>query len=91
MIKFAISTKLYTGNDNGQYVWRNENVLGYVFINTGNCILKLNNFELNPGGVLKTFENNCQDTTRWQIIWDSINACTLSNARLTTLIYEKVL
>jgi hypothetical protein len=91
MIKFAISTKLYTGNDNGQFIWRNDNVLGYIFINTGNCVLRLNNYKLNPGGVYKTFETNCQDTTKWQIIWESFNPCSITNAELTTLIYEKVL
>jgi len=91
MNKFAISTITYTGKDNGQFIWRNENVLGYIFINTGNCVVKLNNFKLNPGGVYKTFETGCQDMTKWQIILETFSPCSITNAELTTLIYERVL
>jgi hypothetical protein len=87
-MKFAISTILYTGKDNGQYVWSNDRVLGYCFINTGNCAIQLNKFILQPGGVLKTLETGMVDTTRWQILFDTFSACSTTNAELTALIYE---
>jgi hypothetical protein len=88
-MKFAISTILYTAKDNGSYVWSNENVIGYCFINTGNCAIQLNKFTLQPGGVLKTLETGMVDATRWQIILDTFSACAITNAQLTALIYEK--
>lgn len=89
-MKFTISTITYGNTSNGQYIFRNERTIGYMFINTGNCILKLNGIKLNPGGVLKTLETGMVDHTRYQIQLDLFNPCSTTNAELTTLIYEKV-
>jgi hypothetical protein len=61
-----------------------------MFINTGNCILTLNQIKLNPGAVLKTLEPGMIDMTRYQILLEVFNTCSNTNAELTTLIYERI-
>ena len=90
-MKFAISTIIYGTGSDGQYVWSNERVVGYMFINTGNCVISLNKVKLYPGGVLKTLEPGMVDTTKWQILLDKFDSCATTNAQLTALIYEKVI
>jgi hypothetical protein len=89
-MQFTISTITYKFPANGQYVFRNERTIGYMFINTGNCILTLNQIKLNPGAVLKTLETGMIDMTRYQILLDVFNTCSGTNAELTTLIYERI-
>lgn len=90
MIKFKISTSNYYQQDNGKAVYRDANTLGYLFINTGNCNVSVNNILLPPGGVFKTFERGYIDTTQYKILF-TINdgsACGGDSAELTTLIYS---
>ena len=88
MIKFKISTSQYYSKDNGTVVYRDAQTIGYCFINTGNCVVQLNNFTLQPNSVFKTFEPNCVDLTQWRILFNPYSPCTTTNAELTVLIYN---
>ena len=73
-------------------IFRNENTIGYIFVNTGNTPVQLNNYVLQPQAVYKTFENNLLDKTEWKIQFLKTNAvyssCASVNAELTALIYN---
>lgn len=90
MIKFKISTQNYYEQDNGTAVYRDADTLGYLFCNTGNCVVSLNNIVLPPGGVFKTFETGYKDTTQYKVKFtiDDFSACGGGSAELTTLIYS---
>jgi len=88
MIKFKISTSTYYQKDSGTVVYRDAKTIGYCFINTGNCVVQLNNFVLQPNSVFKTFEPNCVDLTQWRILFNSFGSCTDTSAELTVLIYN---
>lgn len=91
MIPFKISTIQYYNKDNGTAVFRDATVLGYIFSNTGNCNVSLNNCVLPPGGVFKTFEIGFIDKTQWKILFisDPTSGCGDTYAELTVLIYSK--
>lgn len=88
MIKFKISTSTYYSKDNGTVVFRDAKTIGYCFINTGNCVVQLNNFPLQPNSVLKTYEPNGIDMTQWRILFQSFSTCSNTSAELTVLIYS---
>jgi hypothetical protein len=90
-MNFTIDTILVNADSgrNGQVVFRNADTLGYMFINSGNCKLTLNNVSLNPGAVLKTFERGYVDMTSWRCTFDIGSACGTTNGQLTCLIYTK--
>jgi hypothetical protein len=88
MTKFKISTSTYYLKDNGTVVYRDAKTIGYCFINTGNCVVQLNNFVLQPNSVFKTYEPNCVDLTQWRILFNSFSTCSQLNAELTVLIYN---
>lgn len=93
MMQFTIDTILVNADSgrNGQIVFRNDATLGYCFINSGNCKLTLNNIELLPGAVLKTFERGYIDMTPWRVLFDIGSACGTTNGQLTCMIYTKKL
>jgi hypothetical protein len=88
MNKFVIDSLEYTSAENGQYVFRDESTIGYCFINNGNCPIAINNFILLPNSVLKTFEIGYLDLTRWQINFQTFDACSITNSKLVVLIYS---
>jgi hypothetical protein len=91
-IKIVIDSILYTNQQNGEYVFRDINTIGYCFINEGNCAVSINNYVLQPNSSFKTFETGYIDETRWQINFNIVNpvysSCAESNARLVVLIYN---
>ena len=75
-------------------IFRNDETLGYCFINTGNTALDINNFKLLPGAVFKTFEPNCKDLTFYRVKFNQNNgfdaSCATNNSVLTCIIYSSV-
>lgn len=90
-MKYVIDTIVYNATKNGTHVYRDEKTIGYIFINTGNCAVQLNNFLLQPNSTFKTFESGYEDMTRWQMIFKTFDACSTTNSNLTVLIYSKEL
>jgi hypothetical protein len=88
MNKFVIDSVEYSATNTAEYVFRDESTLGYTFINTGNCSVNINNYVLLPNSSLKTFEYNMVDITRYQMIFNTFDACSTTNARLVVLIYS---
>jgi hypothetical protein len=88
MNKFVIDSVEYNSTNTSDYVFRDESTLGYCFINTGNCSVNINNYVLLPNSSLKTFEYNMIDMTRYQMIFNTFDACSTTNARLVVLIYS---
>ena len=88
MNKFVIDSVEYSSTNTGEYVFRDESTLGYTFINTGNCSVSINNYILLPNSSLKTFEYNMKDITRYQMLFNTFDACSTTNARLVVLIYS---
>jgi len=75
-------------------IFRDERTVGYVFINTGNTPIQLNNYLLLPGNSFKTFEAGLRDKTFWKASFLLTNTvyptCGITNAELTTLIYSAI-
>jgi hypothetical protein len=88
MNKFVVDSVEYNSTNTSDYVYRDESTLGYCFINTGNCSVNINNYVLLPNSSLKTFEYNMIDMTRYQMIFNTFDACSTTNARLVVLIYS---
>ena len=88
MNKFVVDSVEYNSTNTSDYVFRDESTLGYCFINTGNCSVNINNYVLLPNSSLKTFEYNMIDITRYQMIFNTFDACSTTNARLVVLIYS---
>ena len=88
MINFNISTLIYSTEDNGSTVFRDAKTLGYLFVNTGNSLVLLNNILIPAGGSFKTFEPNYVDKTQYRMLFKPTNACSETNSSLTVLIYQ---
>lgn len=90
MIKFKISTNNYYAEDSGTVVYKDKETMGYLFCNTGNCLVLINNIKLPPGGVFKTFEQGFIDTTQWRILFivNDFSSCGGESAELTVLNYN---
>jgi len=89
MINFEISTIVYQSKDNGMVIFRDENTLGYVITNTGNCPIFINNYLLQPNSWIKTFEPGYRDTTSYRMnMQNKFSSCATDNAELTVLIYS---
>jgi hypothetical protein len=86
--KIVIDSILYTSQQNGEYVFRDETTIGYCFINEGNCPVSINNYILEPNSSFKTFETGYIDMTRWQINFRTFDQCSIQNSRLIVLIYN---
>ena len=91
MNRFITNVIILSAAESGQIIFRDINTLGYIFINTGNCPVMINNYLLQPSGSLKTFEPNMQDLTAYRINFNQFSACATINAELTAIIYNKVL
>lgn len=90
MISFEISTIIYSSKDNGMVIFRDDNTLGYIITNTGNCPIFINNYLLQPNSWLKTFEPGYKDVTAYRMnMQNQFSSCATNNAELTILIYSK--
>jgi hypothetical protein len=93
MTSFKLDTIIYSTKDSGKAVFRDDNTLGYMFINTGNSPVLLNNYLLLPNSSLKTFEPTCIDKTVYRIIFNNNNfinpTCSPDMAELTVILYNK--
>jgi hypothetical protein len=67
ILKFTTAVKTYT---QAGTIERDDNTLGYHFINTGSVLLWLNNIPLYPSGVLDTMYPLCQDFSKYQLRFD---------------------
>mgnify|MGYP006275271153 CR=1 FL=1 len=67
-VKFKTSYKTY---DIAGAILREEDTLGYHFINTGDVICWINGFPLYPSGVLDTMISGYQDTSLYTIKFDN--------------------
>jgi hypothetical protein len=80
---------------NSNNVYRDALTVGYCFINSGNTPVQINNYNLLPNSVWKTFEAGIEDTTIYRIRFNQNNnlytSCGTDNSSLTVLIYSKVL
>ena len=95
MINFSIDTKIYGITENNSNVFRDENTLGYLFVNSGNCPLRVNNILLQAGDTFKSFEPLCKDVTTYKIIFlpnqfTTPNSCQTDFAELTAIIYNQI-
>jgi hypothetical protein len=76
-------------------VFRNEDTIGYYFVNTGNTPVEINNLILLPGSTWKTLEPGYTDKTFYKVRFNQsnnlYNTCGTNNSSLTVLIYSKVL
>ena len=83
LLKFTTNTKTYLQSG---AIERNENVLGYHFINIGGAPVFINNLPLYPSNVLDTMYAGYQDTCTYNIRFD----LTLSaDAQLLVMTYEQ--
>ena len=75
-------------------IFRNEDTIGYCFVNSGNTALDINNFVLLPGSVWKTLEPGYIDQTIYRVKFNQQNlfdaTCAQVNSTLTVIIYSKV-
>lgn len=75
-------------------IFRDEKTIGYIFINTGNVPVTLNNYLLLPSNSFKTYDSNLIDKTFWKATFDLINtvytSCAQTNTELTTLIISQI-
>lgn len=93
MQKFTLDCIIYGINENNNSIFRDENTIGYLFENSGNCPLQINNIKLNSGDVFKTFEPLCEDKTKYKVVFltngQGLQTCVNNFAQLTTIIYSK--
>jgi len=88
MTKFKLDTVIYSSKDSGTSIFRDDKTLGYIFINTGNCSVWLNNYLLLPNSSLKTYEPQSKDCTIYRMIFNPFDTCSTENSELTVLIYN---
>jgi hypothetical protein len=68
-------------------IFRDNNVLGYHIVNTGNCVAYINNFPLWPSGVLDTMFITYQDKSKYTIRFDNT---TPVNPEITVITFNKI-
>lgn len=75
-------------------IFRNEATIGYIFINTGNTPVVINNLILLPNTTWKTYEAGLEDQTFYRATFKQSNnlysSCGTDNSSLTVIIYSKV-
>jgi hypothetical protein len=73
-------------------IFRDEKTLGYIFANTGNQICYINQLQIMPGSVWKTFEPACKDTSLYRVRFEenaTFNSCAISYSNLQVIIYSE--
>ena len=76
LVEFTTDTKTYT---KAGAITRELTALGYHFVNTGGCIVCINNLPLYPSGVLDTMYIGCKDKSLYNI------HCLTRNCKHATL------
>lgn len=93
MQKFTLDCIVYGITENNNSIFRDENTIGYLFENSGNCPVQINNIKLNSGDVFKTFEPLCEDLTKYRVVFltngQNLQPCVNNFAQLTTIIYSR--
>lgn len=87
MTEFKISSEVMGAEKSGAVVYRDKETLGYLFINTGNTVIFLNNIAISPNGFLKTYEPAGRDMTEWRLNMQASQQ--VGTPELTVLIYSK--
>lgn len=87
LVKFTTGVKTY--NLSGT-ILREENTLGYHFINTGSVIVFINNIPIYPSGVLDTFYPLSKDISKYTIRFDA-SVIPIPNPELTVIIFNQEL
>ena len=88
MIKY--NTSIINYNQDGT-IFRDAKTIGYIFANTGNQILYVNNLQLLPGSTWKTLENGMMDTSLYRVRFEAnptYGTCATQNANLQVIIYS---
>jgi hypothetical protein len=68
-------------------IFKDENVLGYHIVNTGNCVAYINNFPLWPSGVLDTMLIGYKDKSKYTIRFDTASPI---NPEITVITFNKI-
>ena len=87
LVNFTTSVKTY--NQAGA-ILRENDTLGYHFINTGSVIVYINNIPLYPSGVLDTMYPLCKDVSKYQIRFDT-TVLPIPNPELTVLTFNQTI
>ena len=86
LVEFTTDTKTY--NLAGALV-KEPTALGYHFVNTGSCIIYINNLPLYHSGVLDTMYSGYQDKSTYNIRFDA-SVLPIPNPELTVITYNKI-
>lgn len=94
-MKIKIDVVIYGIEPNSSVrIFRNEDTVGYCFLNNGNTPITINNFVLLPNTSWKTFEAGIEDQTVYRANFNQSNnlytSCGTNNSSLTAIIYSKV-
>jgi hypothetical protein len=68
-------------------IFRDDNILGYHIVNTGNCVAYINNFPLWPSGVLDTMFQGYKDKSKYTIRFDN---STPVNPEITVITFNSI-
>jgi hypothetical protein len=68
-------------------IFRDDNILGYHIVNTGNCVAYINNFPLWPSGVLDTMFQGYKDKSKYTIRFDNT---TPVNPEITVITFNSI-
>jgi hypothetical protein len=85
LLKFAIDVKKY--NQPGAIVTE-QTAIGYHFVNTGSCIVFINQFPLYPSGILDTMYIGCKDVSKYTIRFDT-SVTPIPNPELTVITFNQ--
>jgi hypothetical protein len=85
LVEFTTDTKTY--NQAGAIV-REPQALGYHFVNTGSCIVYINNLPLYPSGVFDTMYIGCKDKSTYNIRFDA-TVTPIPNPELTVITFNQ--
>ena len=85
LVEFTTDTKTY--NTPGAIV-REPTALGYHFINTGSCIVFINNLPLYPSGVFDTMYSGYKDKSTYNIRFDN-SVIPIPNPELTVITFNQ--
>lgn len=84
-VNFTTDVKAY---QNAGDIFRNDDVLGYHIVNTGSCLVFVNNFPLFPSGVLDTMLIGYKDKSKYTIRFDQ-SVQPVPNPEVTVITFSK--
>jgi hypothetical protein len=88
MIRY--NTSIINYNQDGA-IFRDAATIGYIFANTGNQILYINNLQLLPGSCWKTLENGMIDVSLYRVRFEqnpTYPSCANQYSNLQVIIYS---